>query len=92
MIASNVDVDTRILARVLAPEAASFSPEVARAVLELHFPDFDLRRMAELAEKARQGNLTPPEQAEADGYERVSSILGFLKSKARVSLKNAAGS
>ena len=44
-------------------------------------------RMSALAEKARQGTLA--ERAEADGFERVSGFLGFLKSKARVSLKNA---
>jgi hypothetical protein len=42
--------------------------------------------MTDLAAKARQGTLTSDEQAEAEGYERVSSFLGLVKSKARCSL------
>jgi hypothetical protein len=45
--------------------------------------------MHELAEKARSGELTDEERLEADGYERVSSLLGILQSKARLSLKQS---
>jgi hypothetical protein len=42
--------------------------------------------MDELAEKARQGSLSPEERAEADSYERVGHFVSLLKSKARRSL------
>ena len=89
METSTVDIDTRILARVIVPEKPGISPGVAEEFLKFSFSDDDHKRMSELAEKARQGTLTPVERAEADGFERVSSFLGFLKSKARVSLNNA---
>jgi len=47
--------------------------------------------MADLAAKARQGTLTDEEQAETEGYERVSSFLGLVKSKGRRSLHNSSG-
>jgi hypothetical protein len=43
--------------------------------------------MLDLAEKAREGSLTPAEQGELESYERVGSLLGILQSKARTSLK-----
>lgn len=89
METSAVDIDTRILARVIVPEKPGIAPGVAEEFLKFGFSDEDHKRMSELAERARQGTLTPAERAEADGFERVSSFLGFLKSKARVSLKNA---
>ena len=53
------------------------------------FSDRQRQRMHELAEKARSGELTDEERLEADGYERVSSLLGILQSKARLSLKQS---
>ena len=76
-----------ILTRVIAPNDPTLSPIVARALLELKFGDADLQKMGELAGKARAGTLTSDEQILLDGYERVSSFLGLLKSKARRSLQ-----
>jgi hypothetical protein len=64
-------------------------PEVARSILELAFPPEDIARMHELSNKAKQGPLTPEEQDEVESYSRVGSILGIMKSKARVALKKA---
>ena len=91
---STVSIDALILARVIVPEKPGISPGVAEELLKLGFSEDDHKRMSELAEKARQGTLTPEERAETEGFERVSSFLGFLKSKARkskarVSRKNA---
>ena len=81
--------ESTILARVIAPEAPTMPPAVAAELLKWGFTEFDKRRMSELAAKARAGSLTVEEQAEIEGYERVSSFLGLLKSKARQSLQNA---
>ena len=47
--------------------------------------------MHQLSAKAREGTLTPEEQAAANNYERVGHLLNILQSKARRSLKGAGG-
>jgi hypothetical protein len=85
--AAIANAEASILARVILPEAPTLPPEVATELLKWHFPDADQQRMSELAAKARQGALTADEAAELEGYERVSSFLGLVKSKARRSLQ-----
>ncbi len=63
------------------------SATAARALLTLQFSDHDRTRMRELAAKARSGNLTADEEAEADTYEQIASLLGILHSQARRALK-----
>ena len=82
------NAESTILARVIAPDSPTLPAAVATELLKWHFPEADRQRMAELAAKARLGTLTAAEQAEIDGYERVSSFLGLVKSKARRSLQN----
>jgi uncharacterized protein YnzC (UPF0291/DUF896 family) len=73
--------------RLLDPVGADLSPEAARYILNLQFPQSDVDRMQALAEKAREGNLTIEEHIEMDNYERVGHVLSLMKSKARKSLK-----
>ena len=75
--------------RLLDPVSADLSPEAARYILGLQFPQPDIDRMHELAEKARAGALTLEEHIEMDNYERVGHVLSLMKSKARKSLKQA---
>jgi hypothetical protein len=86
MVALTKDYDAEILTRVILPESPTMSPEAAREVLKLKFTATDQQRMTDLAAKARAGTLSVEEQCEAAGFERVSSLLGLLKSKARRSL------
>ncbi|HLJ10189.1 MAG TPA: hypothetical protein VKU82_03315 [Planctomycetaceae bacterium] len=81
------NAESTILARVIAPEKPTIPPAVATELLKWGFCETDKNRMAELAAKAREGTLTAEEQAETEGYERVSSFLGLVKSKARRSLQ-----
>jgi len=81
--------ETAILARVVLPEAATFTPVIAKSVLLMEFTDADRRRMNELSAKAQEGSLTADEQSELDSYERVGHFLSLLKSKARRSLKSS---
>ena len=74
-----------ILDRVIAPNEPSLPPAVAEEFLCWSFSPHDQERMSVLAAKARAGNLSTEEQSEIDGFERVSSFLGLLKSKARLS-------
>ena len=76
-----------ILLRLIDPDRADLSPDAAQSLLELEFSAEDLQYMDELAEKARQGSLSPAEQVEIENYERVNNLLGILKSKARQSLR-----
>ena len=64
------------------------SPEAAKALLALGFPESDHARMAELSAKAQDRSLTSAEQEELDGYINVSHFIAFVQSKARLALKN----
>jgi len=74
--------------RILHPDD-DMSPQAASAILHLSFPETDVKRMRELAAKARAGQLTPEDHAEMDNFERVGSTLSILKSKARQVLKRS---
>lgn len=73
--------------RLLDPAGPDLSPEAARYILDLHFPEADVARMHSLAEKAREGTLTLDEHIELDNYERVGHVLSLMKSRARKALK-----
>ncbi|MCO6454970.1 MAG: hypothetical protein J5I93_06695 [Pirellulaceae bacterium] len=76
---------------ILAGLQGALSPEAAEGLLALRFSDEQQQRMSELAAKARAGELPPKEREESDSFERVSSLLGILQSRARISfLCNAA--
>ncbi len=79
--------EVAIWARLFDQEKPKLSPDAARAILELEFPQEDRERMHELAAKARGGELSPEEQEEADSYGFVGSLLSIPKSKTRQALK-----
>ena len=68
---------------------ADMSPAAATAILSFGFSEQQKDRMRELAAKARDGSMTTDERDEAGSFERVSSLIGILQSKARISLKNS---
>jgi hypothetical protein len=78
--------EAAIWMRVIHPDG-ELSPKTARALLKLEFNAHDQQRMHELSAKVQAGTLTPEEEYEIDGYERVGSTLAILKSKARKVLK-----
>jgi hypothetical protein len=75
--------------RAIEPEAGTLPPAEARAMLGLRLAKADLDRADTLAAKARAGGLTPQEHQELDNYLTIGSVLEFLKSKARLSLREA---
>lgn len=77
-----------ILARVVQADEPGFEAEFARALLKLTFGPGDVDRMNDLAERARDGELSDEERLDLDSYERVGTFLALLKSKARVSLRD----
>ena len=82
------ETEVEVWLRILHPEE-QLPPRVARAILGFTFPKNDVNRMRELSAKAREGALTPEEDAEMDNFERVGSLLSTLKSKARQVLKRS---
>ena len=85
------NAESTILARVIAADSPTLPPAVASEMLKWGFSEADKQRMADLAAKARLGMLSSEEQADSEGYERVSSFLGLVKSKARRSLQKGSG-
>ena len=83
--------ESEILSRVVGPENPSFTPDVARSILELRFSDADMERMDELLAKSRQGTLSQEEESQLHGYLFVSSMVDLMHSKARLTLKKSAG-
>ena len=78
-----------IWSRIVKPDQATFTPELARTILKLKFDAEDHRRVEELSTKAQKGTLTAEERTELEEYIRVGNQLAVLQSKARLSLKRA---
>lgn len=81
--------DAAILDRIVKPNEADLSPEVARAFLQFEFTPKDRDRMHELAVKAQAGTLLADEQDELQSYRRIGYFLDLMRSKARKTLKKA---
>jgi hypothetical protein len=79
--------EAAILERLIAPKQGSLAPEAARSVLDLRFHPDDIRRMNDLAAKAREGSLSAAEQKLLASYERIGHLVNYLQAKARRSLK-----
>jgi hypothetical protein len=80
------ETEAAVWLRILHPDG-KLTPEAARAILRLSFPETERDRMHELSAKARAGALTPAEEQQMDAYERAGALLSILKSKARQVLK-----
>ena len=81
-------IEVEVWLRILHPDR-ELPRRVARAILGFSFPADDVARMRELSGKARAGTLTPSEDLEMEGLERVGAMLSVLKSKARQVLKRS---
>ena len=74
--------------RGTAPIFAMLTPEQTRRLAELE-EDPDLAtRVAELAGKANEGELTPTERDEYEAYIDANNLLAMLKAEARFRLGN----
>jgi hypothetical protein len=60
---------------------------LARHLLKLSFAAADEERMRELADKNREGQITPAELDQLDQYVRVGTVLSILQSRARKLLR-----
>lgn len=71
---------------ILANLDGVISRSAAEDILTLGFSAEQKERMSLLAAKARSGELTRQERDEAESYERISSLLGILQSRARIAM------
>ncbi len=86
-ITDAAEAEAAILSRLVKPNRADFSPEVAEALLKLDFDQADRDRMHELAVKSQAGGLTQTEEEELHSYRRIGYFVDLMRSKARISLK-----
>jgi hypothetical protein len=81
----------RVFDRLITSLGDCLTPESARRFLALQ-ADADLQaRVADLADRHREGRLTAEEQAEYARYVSFSTFVALLKSKARQLLANGPG-
>jgi hypothetical protein len=76
-------LETTALNRLLDPLARSLTPTAARALVDFRADAGTQARIAELAEKCNEGQLTPKERAEYEGYVRAIDLIAILQAKAR---------
>jgi hypothetical protein len=78
---------TTTLDRLVDPMVRTFTPEVAKALVQLR-ADPELRaRMDELADKCNEGQLTSEERDEYETSIRFANYLAIIQAKARRVLK-----
>lgn len=85
---AGTSTEASIWEHVIHPQGELRRREVARSILQLSFSAEERARMHELAEKNQDGSLTVEEESELDHYNRVSTVLSIIKSKARKLLRN----
>lgn len=74
---------TGALDRLLGPLADALTPAAARAVVNFRADPSTQARIAELAEKCNEGQLTRKERDEYEVYVRALDLIAILQSKAR---------
>lgn len=77
-----------IIDDILAPLTAALTPEAATALAAFKVSDSVRNRVAELAEKANEGELTDAEREEYETHVQYANVLTVIKAKARSVLKS----
>ncbi len=74
--------------RAIEPVLSILSRDQAVQIADFHTDELLQSRIEELARKANEGNLTPDEQAEYQGYAQANRFLAVLQAKARQRAKS----
>ena len=82
------NTQAEILARAIDCHDNGLSPDAARFIISLKLAEGDEHRMNELAEKARQGQLTAAEENELEEFRRCGRLMEMLKLKSRKVLES----
>jgi hypothetical protein len=81
-----LETESEILEQVIESDSAGMTREAAQALLGFRFNTAAVVRMNELAEKNRNGAITPSERALLERYTRVGNFLNLVHVKARCAL------
>jgi len=73
----------RVLDRILDPVSSSLNAEAARKLIGLKADRTARARVAWLARKCSDGQLTPDERTEYEGYVMAGEVVALLQAKAR---------
>jgi len=72
--------------RGTAPIFALLTPEQTQKLAQLQGDSATVERLAELAEKSNEGELSAAERAEYEAYIEANNLLGVLQAEARFHL------
>lgn len=76
----------RVLERLLEPVSSCLNEEAARKLIGLKADRKAQARVAELARKCNEGELTPEERAEYEIYVLAGEFIAILQAQARMLL------
>ncbi len=76
----------RLLERLLEPVSTSLNDEAARKLIGLKANRKAEARVAELARKCNEGELTPAQRQEYQTYVMAAELIAILQAKARLRL------
>jgi hypothetical protein len=76
----------RLLHRILETVSSSLNEEAARKLIGLKADRKAQARIAQLANKCNEGDLTPEERQEYEMYVMAGHFLAILQAKARIIL------
>jgi hypothetical protein len=76
----------RVWQRILEPVSSSLNDEAARKLIGLKADRKTQARVAALARKCNEGELTPDERAEYESYVMAGEFMAILQAKARLLL------
>jgi hypothetical protein len=85
-------VDVSYFDRLLEPVAQCFTPELAQRLVSLRPNPAIQSRIAELAAKANEGQLTDEERADYEDYVDAVDVIAVLQARARSTLERASSS
>jgi hypothetical protein len=75
--------------RMVDPVLSILTPDQAKSIVNFSLGDAIEKRVEELANKCNEGELTPEECDEYEGYVRANRFLVILKAQARRRLNQA---
>jgi hypothetical protein len=76
----------RVLERLLDPISAALNEEAARKLIGIKADAKTRARIAQLARKCNEGELTPEERADYEMYVLAGDVIAILQAKARLLL------
>jgi hypothetical protein len=79
----STESNAAVLDQLFEPVSRCFTPDVARQIAELRAAPDVQARLDELADKCRDGTLSPQERNDYEYYVRAINFIGVLQAKAR---------